>query len=147
MSMADYGSPQGMGGGRDISLQGMETNGRLMIQAVNGLQQTLKVGYASTRPVSAPLAINNLGTSSIQVIGEDTTRSALLFHNPNGSASIIISPSVDSSGAALAPTFSARGGGFLMAPHDYLSFSGNCQTAWRAIADTGSANGLTISSV
>ena len=43
MTMTDYGSPQGIGGGRgpDISLQGVETNGRLLIQAVYNLGNIL----------------------------------------------------------------------------------------------------------
>jgi len=144
MSMMDDSRPQGGGG---VNLSTMETNGRLLLQAVNGLQQTLKVGFANTFPVSATLAINNLGTSSIQVIGTDLTRSALLFHNPNGSASVIVCPALDSSGAVLSASFSSRGGGFLIQPMDSLAFSGNCQTAWNAVASTGGANGLTISSV
>lgn len=148
MSMMDDSRPQGGGGiGGSISLSTMETQQRLMVQAINGLQQTLKIGFANTLPVSAPLAINNLGTSSIQVIGADSTRSALLFHNPNGSASVIVCPALNSNGTALAASFSLRGGGFLIQPKESLAFSGNCQTAWNAVADTGSSNGLTISSV
>ena len=146
MSMMDDSRPQG-GGGSMPSLSTMETNGRLMIQAVNGLQQILKVGFANTFPVSAPLAINNLGTSSIQVIGADSTRSALLFHNQNGSASVIVCPAFNANGTALAASFSLRGGGFLIQPKESFPFSGNCQMAWNAVADTGASNGLTISSV
>ncbi len=133
------------GGG--MSFQNLETNGRLLLAAVNGLTQVLKIGFASTLPVSAPLAINNLGTSSIQVIGANPARTSLLFHNPNDSVSIIVCPATNASGAALAASFATRGGGFLILPQDYLPFSGNCQTAWNAIAASGGTNGLTISSV
>ena len=133
------------GGG--INFQNLETQQRLMIVAINGLQQTLKIGFASTLPVSSPLAVNNLGTSSIQVIGADSTRVALLFHNPNDSVSVIVCPATDANGATLTPSFTTRGGGFIILPQDYLPVSGNCQTAWKAIAASGAANGLTISSV
>ncbi len=133
------------GGG--VNLQNMETNGRLLLAAVNGLQQTLRIGFASTLPVSAPLAINNLGTSSIQVISADPTRTSLLFHNPNGTSAIIVCPTTDATGAVLSASFTTRGGGFLILPQDYLPLSGNCQTAWNAVAESGANNGLTISSV
>ncbi len=143
MSMMDDSRPQGGGG---VSFNTMETNQRLLIVAVNSLPQVLKIGFANTFPINIPVSVNNLGTSSIQVIGADPTRSALTFHNP-GSATIIVCPSVNSVGSAMTASFTTRGGGFIIGPGETLPFSGICQTAWNAIANSGAANGLTISSV
>ncbi len=57
------------GGG--MSLQNMETNGRLLIQAINGLQQTIEAGFTSTLWVAyTPTVSANVGTfSSVSATG------------------------------------------------------------------------------
>jgi hypothetical protein len=85
-------------------------------------------------------AINNLGTTSVQVIAADTTRTSIVFHNPMSATTVLV---------CLAPTvatFSAPGGSFVVLPQDYLPLTGNVQSAWNGVAQAGSTCSLTIAS-
>lgn len=89
-------------------------------------------------------AVNNLGTASVQVIAANPSRMKITFHNP-GTVDVLVAMAKNAAGAALAPTFSARGGGFLIyANGGEKSFDGECQLAWVAVAASGSGNPLTI---
>ncbi len=90
-------------------------------------------------------AINNVTTTSRQVLAADQSRISIVFHNPGSTTSLIVCPGLDAAGTLMTASFTTRGGGFLIEAKAYLAFSGNCQTAWNAVAETGSANPLTIS--
>lgn len=93
----------------------------------------------------ATTALNNIGTGG-QVIGIDASRKSITFANPNvvGQISLLVYQMLDASGAALAPTFAAPGGGWPIVPGGILTFTGDCQGAWGAVAQTGVANGITV---
>jgi hypothetical protein len=85
-------------------------------------------------------AINNLGTTSMQVIAADTTRTSIVFHNPMSATTVLV---------CLAPTvatFTLPGGNWIVLPQDYLPLTGNVQGAWNAVAQAGNACSLTITS-
>ena len=96
------------------------------------------------------LGVNNVGSSvNVKVIAADPGRQSITFHNPNVAGSgvnVLISQTVDANGNALAPTFAAPGGGYVMLPGTTYTFTGDIQGAWQAIAQSGSTNGLTIAS-
>ncbi len=91
-------------------------------------------------------AFNNIGTGGGQVIAADPQRKIITFHNPNYVSNIIlmIYQMLDVNGNALAPTFASPGGGWVIVPAAYLSFTGDCQGAWGAVSQSAANNGLTI---
>lgn len=91
-------------------------------------------------------AVNNVGTTGAQVIAADPQRKSITFGNPNivGSINLLVFQMLDASGAALSPTFAAPGGGWPLLPGGILTFTGDVQGAWGAVAASGSANGLTV---
>lgn len=98
------------------------------------------IGAASGGKVSA---VNNLGTAAIQVVAANPSRQQLTFANPSA-VTIYVCPSVDLNGAALTPTLAALGGTFPIFSGGVLVVSGECQTAWKALAASGVNNPLTI---
>ncbi len=97
--------------------------------------------FAYDVPVLGPIAIAfpNLGTTSTQVIGPDSTRAGIVFHNP-GTQIIRVTPS------NLTPV--PGSGGILIYPQEEeaifsdAAMALNC--AWNAVADSDSNNPLTI---
>lgn len=91
------------------------------------------------------IQLGTLTTTSVQVIAADSTRNALLFHNPGDSISLLVAPATDSSGNAISLSLAARQGGYIVSPHDFVPLTGNnCQLAWNGISLSGSSNPLTI---
>lgn len=90
--------------------------------------------------IGTTTAINNLGTTSTQVLPVDSTRISVLFHNPSDSVVVLVAPNAVAS-------FTARGGSFLILPQDSLPLAGSVQVAWNAAAQSGTTNPLTISTV
>lgn len=88
-------------------------------------------------------AVNNLGTAPIQVVAANPSRQSLTFANP-GTVTVYVSPSVTGSGAALTPSLAALGGTFPLFAGGLLVISGECQTAWQALAASGVNNPLTV---
>ena len=89
-------------------------------------------------------AVNNLGAANQQVIAQNVNRVQITFHNP-GTVDVLVAMARDVNGAAIAPTFSSRGGGFVIfANGGEKTFSGECQLAWTGCAVSGSTNALTI---
>lgn len=92
------------------------------------------------------IAINNLGSSSgLQVVGTDQARKSITFHNPNISSNInvLVYQLGTLSGGSNAPTFASPGGGWVILPGATLTFTGDIQGAWGAIAASSSNNALT----
>lgn len=91
-------------------------------------------------PVPSPVGygITTLGNASLQVIGTNPIRRKLMFFNPNAGVTIWITPApkVATKGGGSIPLFSLAG--------PYIADAENVNTAWNAIADSGSGNGLTI---
>lgn len=94
-------------------------------------------------PVLGPIgiAIDDLGTTSQQVLAGDPVRRGLVFHNP-GAVSIRLAP------ANLTPVAGA-GGILLYGQSDLILLEGddnmfNLNCAWKAVADSGADNPLTI---
>lgn len=100
------------------------------------------------------IAVSNLGTTGIQVIGADPTRKSITFINPNvvSTISVMVFQVADANGnSLLGTTFSAPGGGTaILVPASggatgSVTFTGDCaQTAWAAVAQSSSNQGLTI---
>jgi hypothetical protein len=89
-------------------------------------------------------AVNNVSTVNAQVIGPNPNRVRITFHNP-GLVDILVAMVRDVNGAVLAPTFTSRGGSFLIfANGGEKAFDGECQLAFNAVAASGAANPLTI---
>lgn len=116
------------------------------------------------RAQSLVTAINTLSTTPQLVIGSNSTRTGITFHNP-GSVTLVVFPlrvlvygvigampppfggDINRQGQnqRLTPTINQLGGGFLMCPAATL-FIGEptCQQAWQALAMGGLNNPLTI---
>src|SRR5690606_21802456 len=86
-------------------------------------------------------AITDLGTVSVEVIGENARRSRLIVHNPNTVANIAICPAYDVDGNPLAAAFG--GGSIVIVPLSSWILESPCYSAFNAIADDVSV-GLTI---
>lgn len=94
----------------------------------------------------ATIAVNNLGTAGVQVVPADQGRKSITFANPNinGAVNILVFQMTDISGNSLAgTTFAAPGGGWPLVPGGVITFTGDCQGAWGAVAASGTTNGLT----
>jgi hypothetical protein len=100
---------------------------------------------------STVIAINNLGTSPISVIGANGSRKQLTFHAP-GSNDIFVFPTsvlqnIPGGGSiTLTPSLAALGGGFrVFANGGDRVISGNVsRQAWQAMASAGTNQPLTI---
>jgi hypothetical protein len=89
-------------------------------------------------------AVNNLGTSPIQVVPANSSRQKLTFHNP-GTQDVFVSPAVTATGTTLTPSLAALGGTFrIFANGGTLIVEGECQTAWNAFAAANANNPLTV---
>lgn len=93
-------------------------------------------------PLVAPGLNGTLGTSSVQVIGAQTNRQGILFHNPNSSASVAVCPALDTAGNTVAAIING-GGSYTILPLSQLQITGNCGCAWNGIASASSSS-LTI---
>jgi hypothetical protein len=63
--------------------------------------------------------------------------------NP-GINALYIYPMTQANGQPLAPTLASLGGTFEIVPAALITFTGECQVAWGALAAAGSTNPLTI---
>lgn len=82
--------------------------------------------------------------TAVTVAPANTSRRKLTFHNP-GTVDVVVFPTVDGNGAALAPTISAKGGSFLIfANGGSLTLEGEIQGIWKALAASGVSNPLTV---
>lgn len=130
-----------MAGADDVNstLQNVGRNIGLIAQSV---VNSFPAASTTSSPQSTP--INNLSTAAVTVIGVSTIRHGLLFHNPGGTTSIYVFPSLTST----APTTSSVGGAFQILPAGTLSFPGsqypNINCAWSAFAGTGTNQPLTV---
>lgn len=118
-----------------------------MTLILGGVGGSLVFSSASGGKIHAYNAIGTIGTNNT-VIGANPSRTQITFHNP-GSQDIFIAPAtvIDNNGnaVALALSLSALGGSFrVFANGGTLVISGECQTAWQAIAASGSNNPLTV---
>lgn len=93
--------------------------------------------------------VNNIGMSGVQVIGQNSRRVGIRFHNP-GTVTLY----VYSVNTTPIPTLSALGGAFIIFPqNDITIYGGNVgilhdmNSAWAAFAASGSTNPLTIMEV
>lgn len=118
--------------------------------AVTASNPVIDQNYSIPNVGGNSLGVNNIGNgANIAVIGIDQARKSITFHNPNVAGSgvnVLISQKVDANGNALAPTFASPGGGYVLFPGATYTFTGDIQGAWQAIAQSGTTNGLTISS-
>jgi len=85
-----------------------------------------------------------VGTSSIQVIGQSSSRRKITFHNPNigTNANIFVCQAVDAAGNALTAG-DGLPGSIAIFPGASLTFDGECGMAFNAKASAVSS-GLTI---
>jgi hypothetical protein len=92
-------------------------------------------------------AFNNLSTTPQQVVGQNSARQSITFHNP-GTVDIFVAPAFvqnNGSDVALIPTPTTLGGCFrLYANGGTLVVSGECQKPWQSFSATGSSNPLTV---
>lgn len=94
----------------------------------------------------ATTAVNNIGGAGAQVIGIQASRKSITFGNPNtvGQVTLLVYQMLKADGTANAPTFAAPGGGWPLLPGGMLTFTGEVQGAWGAVAQTGGANGISV---
>lgn len=96
----------------------------------------------------ATVAITGITTSNAQVLAADPSRSSVTFHNPNVSGtnannSIIVCQASDTSGSAIAATFTSPAGGFVILAGAERTFKGSTVgLAWNAAASAGTTNVL-----
>ncbi len=96
------------------------------------------------------LAVTAITTAAKSALAANSTRKRIIFHNPNTDSglnnNLMVYPTKDMNGAALAPTFAAPGGGFVIFPGASLEVSGvgSVGTAWNVLASAGTLNGLTM---
>lgn len=94
-------------------------------------------------------AFNNItNAANVAVAPANPSRNSIVFHNP-GTQDIFISPTtvLNAAGSAvtLTPTLAALGGTFrVYANGGTLQITGECQTAWQALAAAGTTNALTV---
>lgn len=91
--------------------------------------------------VSSPIVYPiMLGTTSVQIVGQNLTRAGITFANP-GTVTVYVCPALDNNGNAV----SAGGAGSIpIAPGTYFSLVGQCGCAWNAAAASGSNNPFTV---
>jgi hypothetical protein len=87
--------------------------------------------------------IGTVGTGGAQVIAGNPNRAFVIFHNP-GINTLYVYPMTQANGQPLAPTLAALGGAFEIVPAAQITFTGECQVAWGALAASGATNPLTI---
>jgi len=100
---------------------------------------------------STILAVNNLGTAPVQIIGINPNRKKITFHNP-GTIDFVVFPltvlqNVAGGGSiTLTPSVGALGGGFrVFSNGGEIAREGQaCKQAWQALSVSGSGNPLTI---
>lgn len=105
-----------------------------------GPGQPLTVSSASGGKV---WPVNNLSTTPIQVLGTNTNRQKITFHNP-GTVTVYVAPGVSASGIGMAIGLASLGGCFMILPGGLLEISGECQKSWNAFAASGVNNPLTV---
>ena len=87
--------------------------------------------------------VNNLAAVWVLVVAANPNRQSITFHNP-GTNTMYIGMMTTVVGSQLNPTLAALGGTFSLLPGATMTFTGECQLAWGAIAATGSQNPLTV---
>lgn len=90
-------------------------------------------------------AFNNITSGNlITVAPANPSRQKLVFHNP-GANDIYVGPATLASGALNQFTTAALGGTFLVVANGgTFTVVGECQTAWNAIAATGTTNPFSV---
>lgn len=87
-------------------------------------------------------------TSNTLIAPASPSRTQITFVNPGASVTLYVSmvTQLSQSGIAspLSPTVSALGGALPVFPGAFVVISGECQTAWQALAASGGANPLTV---
>lgn len=87
--------------------------------------------------------INNLTTTSIQVIAPNQYRTALTFANP-GNVAVYVAPLKDAFGNSFTPSLAAPGGCFIIQPSGgWLQLVGEVTFGWQAFAASGTTS-LTV---
>ena len=115
--------------------------------AVQGVEPLAPQNYSIPNVGGITTAVNNLGIAGEQVIAADPQRRSITFANPNivGNINLLVFQMADASGNSLVgTTFAAPGGGWPLLPGAIITFSGDVQGAWGAVAQSGAANGLTV---
>lgn len=108
-------------------------------------EPTISQNYSVPNTIGSTVAYNNIGTSLTLVLSEDSGRSSFFFQNPNTDVDILVCQANDVTGSAISPSFSAPGGGIVLAPGDFIKVESEAASApWMALARSGSNNGLTI---
>ena len=87
--------------------------------------------------------VNNLAVVFVLVVAANPSRQSITFHNP-GTNSLYIGMMTTVIGTAFNPLLNSLGGTFLLLPGATMTFTGECQLAWGAMAATGSQNPLTV---
>jgi hypothetical protein len=75
----------------------------------------------------------SLGTSAAPVIGINTERQGIMFHNP-GTSTAYVAPTTTATGAPLLPTLSALAGCFQIPAGATLVLMGEMQCAWQGFS-------------
>jgi hypothetical protein len=95
--------------------------------------------FYGQNPVNYAVAV---GVTSIAVIGANSTRKQLMFHNPHGTFKIAVCCAQDSTGANQAAVMNGKGS-FVILPLSTLIFDQQPVSAFNAISDNAGGQ-LTI---
>jgi hypothetical protein len=115
--------------------------------AVSGVEPIVQQNYSIPNVGGATTAVNNISTVGAQVIAADPQRKSITFANPNivGNINLLVFQMVDANGNSLAGiTFTTPGGGWPVLPGAIVTFSGDVQGAWGAVAQANANNGLSV---
>ena len=100
---------------------------------------TTPAPYYGANPVNYAVAV---GTTSIPVLGTNSNRKKLIFHNPHGTFKIAVCCAQDAAGANQAAVMNGKGS-FVILPLSTLIFEDQPTSAFNAISDNAGGQ-LTI---
>jgi hypothetical protein len=128
-----------------VSLSDLNNTAKGAVQNLGRLISAVQDAFAPSTATKT-IQINTIGTTSVQVLAADATRSIIIFHNPSSTNPLLVAQSVDGLGLPIVPSFATPGGSWYVGPLGKETFQGVvCQTIWNAVGSTNvSTNPLTI---
>jgi len=134
-------NPVGQGGSLNDLVSTQKGGVQTLAVAAKSLANAFPPATASTSPVVT--GSNAVGTTATTIIGANTFRHGILFHNP-GTTTVFIFPT----NIATAPTSTVLGGSIAIAGGSTVIFSPssfpNVNGGWSAVSTTGSSLPFTV---
>jgi hypothetical protein len=107
------------------------------INTIVGFPGTISSASGGKVTAAAPSPVGQ------QVVGLNTARQSLIFHNP-GTVALFVYPTVNAAGGVNSPSNTSLQGSFQVLPGGMLTVTGEIQTPWGAFSASG-VGSLTIS--